>query len=453
MAPNNSFYCFDDSRVAYLTLDQALRANAYILFYELDKTSPKFENGHTRLQNGHSVVLQNGHTYSKNGIEVQTNGSYSNSMNLSKANSNEQSFSKPSLPRIIPSSVMKQQQQKHQKENNESSPSKNGVRSPGANGISNGENQRAVPLTSKLTNGQKRENTDQQQHSQYMKKIKLEPQQNGTSEHQQFPQKSSNLPSMPKINGEEEKVSEAKHSPPATTPPLIVPPKSLVPYDSDDDEDETASMKEARNKIHTASGVFLEVDSKENAKQGPSVQGSTIVTKALNEQHVKRGDDTMQQLHKLNHNGYGSSNVLSWDSQPSTMIKEVKKDHQQEDRKRQYEHEDDIDMDRGRVKKIKYNNSPPRVNEKYPNPFNEVQNAKNSNGHFERSSNHYSSQNGNYRPHNNYYPNSNIGYKTNYQKRNNFNNSGYKNNRHNNNNFKRHNYNNHHNHPQSFRSR
>lgn len=413
MAPNGSFYNFDDSRVTFLPFEQALRANAYILFYELDRSAYKFENGHARSHNGHSVVLQNGHSYSKNGVEQNSNGtspmSYAAAAAASsRSNGNDPSFSKPSLPKILPHTVLKQQQ-KQQKENNESQ-SKNGVKSPGANG----ENQRVAPLTIKLNNGQKRDSSEPP-YPQVVKKIKFESQQ-FQPQIQPLP---PNLPSMPKIcDNEEEKPNIVKSPsiPPATPQPtalLVNPSKSLVPYDSDDDEEETASVKEAKI-LHTASGVFFEIDSKENAKKGPSVHGSTIVTKALNEQQVKRSDDPIQQLNKLHHNGYGSSSVVSWSNEPSSMNQEVNKDQQNEDRKRQYEREDEGEMDRGRLKKIKFSTaSPQRPNGKLPNPFQDVQNNKNSNGNNEqRSSNNY--------------------YNNNYQKKNNYNN-GFNRHRHNNN--------------------
>jgi hypothetical protein len=419
MAPNGSFYNFDDSRVYSLTAEQALKSSAYILFYELDKSTLK-ENGQSRVPNGHSVVHQNGHTYSKSTVEP-TSSLTKPSMSYAAAASSSSSFSKPNLPKIIPHTVMKQQQ-KQQKENNEASPSKNGVKSLGANGISNGENQRVAPLTIKLNNGQKHENGNvQRPQPAVLAVVKCKPQ-NGQP----------TLPSMPMISDDEEDVKmDVKNSSIVTTPPS----KSLVPYD-DDDDDDTESMKEAKI-FPTSAGPFLVIDSKESAKKGPSVAGSTIMTKALNGQSVKRNDDPIQQLNKLHHNGYGSSNVMSWSNEPSKMNHEVNKDQQKEDRKRPHEHEDDIEMDRGRVKKIKRSSSPQRSNGKLPNPFQEQQNKQNGNGHYDRpSNNHYSNQNGNYSRPNSFYQQNN-GH-NNYQKKNNYSqNNGYANKNRNHNNFNR----------------
>lgn len=431
MAPNGSFYSFDDSRVSYLHLEQALKSSAYILFYELDKSTLKSENGHARMQNGHSVVVQNGHTYSKNNVESSSSSLTSPTMSYaaaatSRSNSNDSSFSKPNLPKVIPVSVIKQQQ-KQQKEN-ESTPSKNGVKSPGANG----ENQRVAPSTPKLNGQQKSDNNSISPAVQWKPSpgvlaiVKQKPQ-NGTS--QQLSPLKPNLPSMPMISDDEdEKPKDVKNPSINTTQTPPPPSKSLVPYD-DDDDDDTESMKEAKI-LHTSSGPFRVIDSEENAKKGPSVTGSTIVTKALNGQSIKRNDEIVQQLKKFQHNGYGTSNVVSWSNGPSAMNNEVSKDQQKEDRKRQCEHEDDMEMDRGRVKRIKLSSTPPRANGKLPNPFQEVQNKHNSNGHYDNrsSNNHYNNQNGNYRQNTFYYNNGH----NNHQKKNfpyNNNNNGFSNNR------------------------
>lgn len=334
-----------------------------------------------------------------------------------------QSFSKPSLPKMIPHNIIKQQNQQKQKEN-ESTPPKNGVKSPGAN---ENEKQRVASLTLKLNNGTKHESNNSATSPRPAVLTAM------------VKQNPPNLPSMPKISDDEDEKMKESNSSILATPPTT-PSKSLVPYDDDDDEEmEPGKESSVTSLQHTASGPFFEIDSKENAKKGPSKAGSTIITKALTDQHVKRGDDTIQQLTKLHHNGYGASNVITWSNEPSKMINEVSKDQQKEDRKRQHENEDDYEMDRGRVKKLKRSNSPPRSASKLPNPFQEAQNKHNT--HYDRPTNnshHYNSQNGNYNRQNGYWShnNNNNGH-NNHQKKNFNHNNGYNKHhqhRHNNNN-------------------
>lgn len=356
------------------------------------------QNDQTSLvhQNGHSVIHQNMHTYSKHDYN-------SSSVNSTKSpnGSISNGFSKPCLPRVIAHNQVKFLKNL-QKEND--SPKNGGGKPSGTNhnninGNSNGD-------TLKFTNGHKRENSDHQ-FSLQNKKVKME-----------------NSHNMPNLREDDDENENDKITPPL--PPL----KRLVPYESDDEEE---GEWNDGGKVKTSAGVFLETDYKENIK-GPSMQGSTIITKASTENHiVKRNDDTVQQLSKLHHNGYGSSNVISWSNQSSQMNKEINKDQQNEDRKRHYENDDDVEMDRGRLKKIKIHSKSP-LNNKLPNPFQEHQNAKNhnNNGYLDRS---YHANNNNHHYHNNrsgFTNNGSNGYRKTYNNKYNGKNSRYNNFRHNN---------------------
>lgn len=275
-------------------------------------------------------------------------------------------------------------QQKHHKDNSDSS--KNVEKPTGIIGNENNvsENQHATPLNIKVTsNLQKRDNDDTQLSTQ-CKKLKLE-----------------NFPSMPLF--EKEKDEET-----AIISSIITPPSkkvSLVPYELDEEEEERNEAKLLR----TASGVFYETEIKKNIK-GPSMHGSTIITKASSEnQQIKRNEDTVQQLSKLHHNGYGSGNVMSWSNQATQMSKEVCNEQQTFYGKRQLDLDDDVDMDRGRLKKIKiHSQSPTRSGGgKLPNPFQEQQNLKNgyhdrsSSQHYHNNSNHHHRFNNNHNNNNN----------------------------------------------------
>ncbi|KAG5680592.1 hypothetical protein PVAND_010088 [Polypedilum vanderplanki] len=400
MSPGGNFYHFDDSRVSPISLEGALRGNAYVLFYELVQDSKKFTNN---SQNGHSnIYIENGHNYIKNRNDQSTNGPSSSSSSslssISRSNTtnhvkpSEASFSVPSLPKMfIPSNVIKQQQQMKTQQQ----PNNNIDRSPSPkNGIKSNTwslNGKISPGIVKLNGSNKRELSESDNESKSLETKKI---------------KSSQLPSVPRLLDDDEDVKSPQKQQLSSFSKVNLitssKPKSLVPaYETDDDDDDENKKDSQATICHTTSGIFIETDFKENGKF-PSKQGSTIVTKAslttsksdshingkiLNNNNaigITRSDDAVSQLTKLNHSGYGTNNVQSWNNTPTNMNKEVIRD-QQEDRKRQYEDEGDIEMDRGKTKKLKYN-SGQNLKMKLPNPFNQQQNIINQNG-FERHNN------------------------------------------------------------------
>lgn len=391
--PNGNFYQFDDSCVSMISSEQVMRTNSYVLFYELDKR--KMQNGHGSL----SHIHQNEHTYSKSASSTSTSSSF---------NSIDRSFAKPKLPsQMIPTSIMRQNNYLKQKENETTPPTSR-------NGIGNG------PSTSKMANGNSKVST------QLFPAVKPNGKREAGSESDgdevAAKRIKPSLPSLPRLTNEEQQVSPKVSTSPVPANEVTTPikPKSLVPYETDDEDEELPPTNgvanghkkaEAVKLCRTSSGVFVETDWKEN--NTPSKQGSTIdktvVTKAsqltngngvhpavngktpsTNGFHIIRSDDTIQQLTKLNHSGYGSSEVVSWNNTPTNMNREVDKD-QSEDRKRQHEDDDDMEMDAGRVKKIKVRQNYPQSGGKLPNPFQEQQNSQNHNGNFRPPNKYYES--------------------------------------------------------------
>lgn len=442
LAPNGNFYQFDDSCVSTISTESVLRTNAYVLFFELVSLKPK--------QNGHSFAIhQNEHAYSKIPSSTSTSPSPSSYRN--------ENFAKPVLPKMLPPAIMRQNQLR-QKENETTPPSSRTIPSTSrASGVLNGVCKVVTQLFPSLKANGKREASDDEGDSEQVLAKKLKP----------------SLPSLPRLTSEESSTNGS-----ATVTPTK--PKSLVPYGSDDEDDEsTTNGKKAEadrvNFCRTSSGVFVETDLKENSR--PSKQGATVdktvVTKASltngsavngqangtknlsNGNHVKRTDDALQQLSKLNHSGYGTSEIVSWNNTPASMNREVDKD-QHEERKRQLEDDEELEMDSGRVKKVKYNNrySGPHQG-KLPNPFQEQQNALNQNGNYRQHQPIYYNQdrvsNNNFNRNPNQHQNGNIynrqfggkqGYKQGgYKQRDNY---GYQNghNRHNNGKFNKNYYNN-----------
>lgn len=387
LAPNGNYYHFDDSCVNPISTESVLRTNAYVLFYELVQSAKAKLNG-----NGYNSIHQNEHAYSKMAPSTSTTPTF------------DRGFAKPILPKtIIPISIMRQNQLK-QKENETTPPmSRNGPStSKATNGISKVSTQLFPPVKA---NG-KREASDDEKEESSAKRMK------------------TSLPSVPRITSDEEENATVKparkaaceelsapviRTPSPTSPPPSKP-KSLVPYETDDeDEEPTAAATGVSKKLEqdrvnfcrTSSGVFVETDLKEN--NTPSKQGSTIdktvITKAsltngavanghlngksvTNGYHVNRDDDTLQQLTKLNHSGYGTSDIVSWNNTPTNMNRDVDNDKYDE-RNRQMD-DDEQEMDAGRTKKIKYGNNraPAPQQTKLPNPFQEQQNSQNQNGNF-----------------------------------------------------------------------
>jgi ubiquitin carboxyl-terminal hydrolase 36/42 len=393
LAPNGNYYHFDDSCVSSISTESALRTNAYVLFYEL--TNRKQNNN----SNGHHI-LQNEHTYSKSASSTSTSSSSSSS-------SFDRSFAKPKLPTtMIPTSLMRQNNHLKQKENETTPPSsRNGNGPSTSKNVLNGSSKVSTQLFPTVKANGKREASDDEGESEEVAAKRMKP----------------SLPSLPRLTNEASPLTPSTASP-SSAPTTPTKPKSLVPYETDDEDDEpqqstSNGVSNGHNKkaeadriklCRTSSGVFVETDLKEN--NTPSKQGSTIdktvVTKAsqltngsatnglvngkgvTNGYHVKRGDDAIQQLTKLNHSGYGTSEVVSWNNTPTNMNREVDND-QNDERKRQHEDEDDMEMDAGRVKKVKLRNSYPPSSGKLPNPFQEQQNSQNQNGNFRPPSNNY----------------------------------------------------------------
>jgi ubiquitin carboxyl-terminal hydrolase 36/42 len=383
LAPNNNYYQFDDSCVSQISTESVLRTNAYLLFYELTSIN----NKNSRYQNGHqstSSFSHTEHTYSKSALSAS-------STYLSPSTS----FAKPKLP-ILPVSIIRQNNQK-QKEN-ETTPPSSKSNSSSSLSLSNGKTSNGSVSTKLFSSPHKNGNHDSSDDEESTNFI------------------GPKQPSMPRLSLDDTNNPSSSTS---SSPQQITPtkPKSLVPYyddhETDDEEDESernASKKngDSVNFLRTSSGVFLECEVEKNCR--PSKEGSTVdkivITKATtngitkpttNGFNAKRNDDTLQQLTKLNHSGYGTSDVNSWNNTKSNMSREVDHD-QREDRKRHAEDDDEEEMDMGRVKKVKYgNNYSQSTNHqqggKLPNLFQETQNNYNQNGNGYRRdvSNHYNS--------------------------------------------------------------
>jgi len=413
-APNGNFYSFDDSYVRQIANEQVLRSNAYILFYEVVK------------QNGHSIIHQNGHSYSKSDNSVAPPSPITYRSEFDRVRMSDPSFAKPSLPsnnRLLPTSVLRQNQLK-QKDNEATSSSK----IASTNGPSTSK--APVTISSKVStcpfpavkinaNG-KRNASDEE---------------NGENESSPKKQKPT-LPSVPRLLDDDDDVDVKKpiqsvvtmaNGGSKTPTPERPNNKSLVPYgeETDDEDDEEPHEKKSESPkevklCRTSSGVFVETDI--NLNGCPSKKGSTLentkviptkasqtngnvnghsnakgMTSTANGNHVARGEDAFEQLTKLNHCGYGTSEVKSWSNTPSNMDREVAKD-QQEERKRQSTDDDEMDGGRTKKQKIYYDSQPSynNNNNNNGNQFQSHQNAMNHQSNFPRNQSYNSYNNGKY---------------------------------------------------------
>lgn len=382
IAPNGNYYHFDDSCVSTISTENVLRTNAYVLFYELVHIKSPKTNG----------FYQNEHTYSKMASSTSTSSSPRNENDRLR-----EGFVKPNLPKMIPMTIIRNGIHLKQKENDSTPPFTKVVQPANKIVGSNGQAKVSTQLFPSVKANGKREASDDERDEVAAKKMK------------------PNLPSLPRLSVKESTPSTSSGL--ALQPVTPTKPKSLVPYETDDEDEEPSSTTNGCNKkseadrinfCRTSSGVFVETDVKISpSKQGATVD-KTVITKAsltngsvsngqtngkpqTNGYHVKRNDDTIQQLTKLTHSGYGSSEVVSWNNTPTSMSHELERD-QQDERKRQVQDEEDAEMDAGRTKKIKHVNryqGPQSSNNqgKMSNPFQEQQNSQNQNGNYRNQQN------------------------------------------------------------------
>ncbi|XP_034937422.1 ubiquitin carboxyl-terminal hydrolase 36 [Chelonus insularis] len=115
-------------------------------------------------------------------------------------------------------------------------------------------------------------------------------------------------------------------------------------------------------------------DNKEEKKFNHINSSSTPSAAAPRNFNGTNRSDTVSQLFKMSHRGYGTSSVTNWNGSRAHLDREVD-DERRKERKRHFNPEDE-EMDRGRIKKIKnHRNYGGRSNPGY-NSFQEYQNGK-----------------------------------------------------------------------------
>ncbi|CAO1415593.1 unnamed protein product [Diamesa serratosioi] len=401
LAPNGNYYCYDDDRVRPMQIDQVLRTNAYVLFYELVTDGRETNENYTITSAMASNININGNGHLK--LDIPTNGHQRTVISNGKVHLNgntppsklenglkpKPGFAKP----MLPSPLLKQAQMK----NNET-PHSSGILM-NLPGLTLGAQIKSTFVLNKNggVNGKKETLSDEDESNKRKHK--------------------NQKPSLPNIIDDDGETCVKKvkiDTPLAVNTTTTAKPKSLVPYDDDDDEVDTRDEP----KVVSPSGVWHVSDLKESGS--PSKKGSTlentkiVVTKAsssngvggntnghvngvngcksvTNGNGVHHTNGVVTELQKLSHSGYGAP-VTSWNGSQTNMEKELLRDRH-DDKKRQHEDEEELEIDRGRVKKVKTHQENGRE-KNLPNPFQEKQNIerqygynKSSYGSYQRNEN------------------------------------------------------------------
>uniref|UniRef100_A0A1B0EXF3 Ubiquitin carboxyl-terminal hydrolase n=1 Tax=Phlebotomus papatasi TaxID=29031 RepID=A0A1B0EXF3_PHLPP len=303
LTDTGSYYHFDDSSVRPISLQNVLQTNAYIIFYELEDGQAKSHQ--TISSTATSVSSREG---SRNGDTL--NGTVNG---LSSAQKEQQSpqrqfpagtvskletmpgFIGPLLPdrEKTPEKKLTLNGQPHQKITFSITP-------PSSTPPQNGR-----PTPSKL-----------------MSVTKKIPFNGGTGTTPNgVPKK---FTPIVVVNSKSTQNDSAMTPPAAKKTPLQAKPRSLVPYESDDESN--PSETEEPVILKTSAGVWEVTPLEEPQKNGTSsmVNGSPP-KKAQHENGTEiRNTATVNQLIKMGgHRGYGSSAVYTWNGQKTTIDKEV----------------------------------------------------------------------------------------------------------------------------------
>lgn len=340
------YYQFDDSCVRSMSIQNALSTNAYIIFYELDDVNMSFDQSKILKE----TVCAKTSTEVKARNDTITTGFTSLSgfkMNpFNKAAAQSSPTQQPIINKTSPEKTKIVNFPTNGFTIKEKPLIQNDIKTICRNGnnLSNGK-QLGSKLVIHFKDKKETETTDADKTfldngkspSNVLHKKAI----NSTAVSENSEKKSTNkcsLPCMPKLI--EEKSSQivlaTPTTPPATTTNKIATTKikSLVPYDDDDSDDSTETVK-------TKAGIWEVTDdsmpspvlngkgsngSTNKFKQNGNKSENSIVQngngKVKTNQNGGTKEDTVSQLLKMGHRGYGG-NVVSWNGESANITKEV----------------------------------------------------------------------------------------------------------------------------------
>ncbi|GAB0094623.1 Ubiquitin carboxyl-terminal hydrolase 36 [Sergentomyia squamirostris] len=368
LTETGNYYHFDDSSVTPIPLQRVLQTNAYIIFYELDDSLARTHQppvstatSASSRENSRNGDFVNG---TSNGTSSYQKGSESPVRKFAAGTVSKLEISPPGfIGPLLPPDREKTPEKKitlngdpHQKITFSITP----------------PNHPTSPTAERALHASKLVNVTKKMHF------------NGVS-----PAQPKKFTPIVVVNNNSQKTTgdvKSDHSmtPPAakkvkvtTLLPLQSKPRSLVPYESDDESNPSESDEPII--VKTAAGVFEVTSVDESVVK--SVASAVVMTngncsgkKTPHENGTDiRNTATVNQLIKMGgHRGYGGTSVHTWNGQKTAIEKEVQED-KKEERKRELEHlEENGEMDRGKVKRMKMHHPPGKDNPGY-NPFQEYQ--------------------------------------------------------------------------------
>ncbi|XP_059620120.1 ubiquitin carboxyl-terminal hydrolase 36 [Phlebotomus argentipes] len=333
LTDTGSYYHFDDSSVRPISLQNVLQTNAYIIFYEL-------EEGPTRVHQTPPSTAT-----SASSREGALNGDLVNGSTNGVGTS--QKASESPVKQFAAGAVSKL----------ETMPGFIGPLLPG-------EREKSPEPRKVTLNGEPHQKIT----------FNITPPSARVLSSQNSQSKLVSVTKKIHFNGSSNGVKAAEMTPPAAkkvkltaVTPLQAKPKSLVPYESDDESN--PSENEDPVIVKTAAGVYKVTPVDEAVVKGVT---NGPVRKAENGTEIRNTATVKTLVNMGGPWGYGTSSVYTWNGQKTTIDREVQEE-KKEERKRELEHQaENGDFDRGKMKKVKMHHPPGKDNPGF-NPFQEYQ--------------------------------------------------------------------------------
>uniref|UniRef100_A0A1B0CTF7 Ubiquitin carboxyl-terminal hydrolase n=1 Tax=Lutzomyia longipalpis TaxID=7200 RepID=A0A1B0CTF7_LUTLO len=383
LTETGNYYHFDDSTVRPISVQNVLQTNAYIIFYELEDGAPA---------KAHQPPPPSTATSASAREELRSNGEMSNGITTNGAKDtsspmrhieHQPETKSPFIGPLLPA----------EEKTPEKKVTLNGDANQKITFSITPPSSRAAVLQAQSTSPVARPISSSKLVT-VAKKMTFNGSSNGVAA---APKRFTPLILTNKSNNSADKGAEGKSVeqamiPPAAKkmklPPSLQPkPKSLVPYESDDESNPSENDEPVILKTPTGVWQVTPMDDPNVVKNSIPTSSSNGAAAAATParkaalpapengggNEIIRNTATVNHLLKTGgHRGYGASNVYSWNGQKTSLDREVQED-KKEERKRELEHQmENGDMDRGRTKKVKVHHPPGKDNPGY-NPFQEYQ--------------------------------------------------------------------------------
>ncbi|XP_054732242.1 ubiquitin carboxyl-terminal hydrolase 36 [Anastrepha obliqua] len=252
LTESGSYYNYDDSYVRPVSVQNVCNTNAYIIFYEIEKSQRSISSTELSITDAvkENTIKQNGYMKTENAYPNEISSS-SNSQHRLDSNIliSSHYINKPSTSNGSISNKFCSNRQIHFKNQNNSTPLKSNAISSTTKLALNQENRNNIQTSVERDNDKKfdhtnngfRETSNKLNPSTNENQVSssIEAKRNKCAEFMPLHKASATLPSMPTLSDTQNQsvIQPAKHS----SPPTVNPLKSLVPYESETDEESTVS--------------------------------------------------------------------------------------------------------------------------------------------------------------------------------------------------------------------